>query len=60
MRATIASRISSDAVLRASEDALAALHHQQFLDLPHNTFGVGCRKIDLIDHWDDRQAVLDR
>ena len=52
--------LDADAVLGAGEDAFAAFHHQQLLDLAHHALGIGGRQIDLVDHRNDRQVVLER
>ena len=52
--------LDADAVLGAGEDAFAAFHHQQLLDLAHHALGIGSGQIDLVDHWNDREIVFER
>ena len=46
--------------LARGQDALALLHDEQLLDFVHHALGIGRGQVDLVDHRDDREVVLQR
>ncbi len=52
--------LDSDAHFRAAIDRFFRGNREDFLDLPMDRGDVRVRQIDLVDHRDDRQALLVR
>ena len=60
-RCTIASRISSvpDPLLGAGEDGVRGVEADDVLDLVAHPLRLGARQVDLVEHRDDREVVVE-
>ena len=52
--------VDAGALLGAGQYGIARVDADNGLDLLANPFGLGCRQIDLIDHRNDFQIVVNR